>query len=262
MLIIEPRLFADERGYFMETHHFQRFQSAGIACTFAIGVALMSTLSGGFSPGSSSLAQLEEGAQYSEAIGKSDLVIQGTLSSFTGSVADTSPIDAGYKKISVSFAKGDTGVDDNGGRLAGTLGPIYPDLEELPLAYNNETATPVTQDESQGSNTTTVAKTALPKPFEQTVKIGKGETLTGILVQLGAEEAAINAVVRSLNSAYPVRNLICFGTNPLVSQPGEQRTAEAIAENWSTMINMDGAVEHLQGNDHVMKMVQKAMSAS
>ena len=34
MLIIEPRIFADERGYFMETHQFQRFQSAGIDCTF------------------------------------------------------------------------------------------------------------------------------------------------------------------------------------------------------------------------------------
>ena len=44
--------------------------------------------------------------------------------------------------------------------------------------------------------------------------------------------------------------------------PEEQRTAEAIAENWSAMTNMDGAVEHLQGNDHVMKMVQKAMAAS
>ena len=180
---------------------------AGIACTFAIGVALMSTLSGSFGPGTSSLAQLEKGAQYSEAIGKSDLVIQGTLSSFTGSVADTSPIDAGYKKISVSFATGDTGADTDNGRLAGTLAPIYPDLEELPLAYNNDTATPVTQDERKGSNTTTVAKTALPKPFSKTVTIGKGETLTGILVQLGAEEATINSMVRSLNSAYPVRNL-------------------------------------------------------
>ena len=34
MLIIEPRIFADERGYFMETHHFQCFQSADITCTF------------------------------------------------------------------------------------------------------------------------------------------------------------------------------------------------------------------------------------
>ena len=34
MLILEPRIFEDERGYFMETHHNQRFQSADIDCTF------------------------------------------------------------------------------------------------------------------------------------------------------------------------------------------------------------------------------------
>jgi len=35
MLIIEPRVFEDERGYFMETHHSQRFKSTDIDCTFA-----------------------------------------------------------------------------------------------------------------------------------------------------------------------------------------------------------------------------------
>ena len=34
MLVIEPRVFEDERGYFLETHHYQRFQSARIDCTF------------------------------------------------------------------------------------------------------------------------------------------------------------------------------------------------------------------------------------
>jgi dTDP-4-dehydrorhamnose 3,5-epimerase len=34
LLIIEPRVFEDERGYFLETHHYQRFLSAGIDCTF------------------------------------------------------------------------------------------------------------------------------------------------------------------------------------------------------------------------------------
>jgi len=34
LLIIEPRVFEDERGYFLETHHYQRFQSATIDCTF------------------------------------------------------------------------------------------------------------------------------------------------------------------------------------------------------------------------------------
>ena len=34
LLIIEPRVFEDERGYFLETHHYKRFQSATIDCTF------------------------------------------------------------------------------------------------------------------------------------------------------------------------------------------------------------------------------------
>ena len=34
LLIIEPRVFEDERGYFLETYHHRRFQTAGIDCTF------------------------------------------------------------------------------------------------------------------------------------------------------------------------------------------------------------------------------------
>lgn len=34
LLIIEPQVFEDERGYFLETHHCRRFQSANIDCTF------------------------------------------------------------------------------------------------------------------------------------------------------------------------------------------------------------------------------------
>ena len=34
LLIIEPLVFEDERGYFLETHHHRRFQTAGIDCTF------------------------------------------------------------------------------------------------------------------------------------------------------------------------------------------------------------------------------------
>ena len=34
LLIIEPRVFEDERGYFLETHHYRRFQSAGVDCVF------------------------------------------------------------------------------------------------------------------------------------------------------------------------------------------------------------------------------------
>ncbi len=182
---------------------------AGIACTLAIGVALMGTLSGGYSPGSSSVAELENSAQYADTIGKSDLVIQGTLSSFTGSVADTSPIDAGYKKISVSFATNDNDLAEasDGESLAGTLAPIYPDLEEIPLAYNNESDSSLAPSGLKGTNTTTVAKTALPVPYTKTVSVGRGETLTGILAQLGVEDSVVNTVVRSLNSVYPVKNV-------------------------------------------------------
>ena len=34
VLIIEPRVFADERGFFMETYHSARFHAAGIDATF------------------------------------------------------------------------------------------------------------------------------------------------------------------------------------------------------------------------------------
>lgn len=34
LLIIEPRVFEDDRGYFLETHHYKHFQSAHIDCTF------------------------------------------------------------------------------------------------------------------------------------------------------------------------------------------------------------------------------------
>lgn len=34
LLIIEPRVFKDERGYFLETHHYRRFLSANLDRTF------------------------------------------------------------------------------------------------------------------------------------------------------------------------------------------------------------------------------------
>lgn len=40
----------------------------------------------------------------------------------------------------------------------------------------------------------------------------------------------------------------------------DDRTPEMIAKNWGTMTDMSDAREMLQGNDHVMKMVQKAMA--
>ncbi|MEL7230199.1 MAG: 3-oxoacyl-ACP reductase, partial [Pseudomonadota bacterium] len=38
----------------------------------------------------------------------------------------------------------------------------------------------------------------------------------------------------------------------------EERTAEMIAANWDTITDMGDAREMLAGNDHVVKMVQKA----
>lgn len=34
VVIIEPHVFADPRGFFMETYHFDRYRKAGIDCTF------------------------------------------------------------------------------------------------------------------------------------------------------------------------------------------------------------------------------------
>jgi dTDP-4-dehydrorhamnose 3,5-epimerase-like enzyme len=39
MLIIAPSVFEDERGYFLETHHYQRFQSANSAFNPPISIA-------------------------------------------------------------------------------------------------------------------------------------------------------------------------------------------------------------------------------
>ncbi len=34
VLVVEPRVFDDSRGYFMETHHLKRYRDAGIDCEF------------------------------------------------------------------------------------------------------------------------------------------------------------------------------------------------------------------------------------
>ena len=83
--------------------------------------------------------------------------------------------------------------------------------------------------------------------------------VTPAVVFLGSKEAPSRNILLAGAGGYTVAKLM---EAEGVFLPEEQRTAEAIAENWSAMTNMDGAVEHLQGNDHVMKMVQKAMAAS
>ena len=83
--------------------------------------------------------------------------------------------------------------------------------------------------------------------------------VTPAVVFLGSKEAPSRNILLAGAGGYTVAKLM---EAEGVFLPEEQRTAEAIAENWSAMTDMDGAVEHLQGNDHVMKMVQKAMAAS
>lgn len=49
VLIIEPRVFDDPRGYFMETHHRKRYREAGIDCEFVqdnISYSVQGTLRG------------------------------------------------------------------------------------------------------------------------------------------------------------------------------------------------------------------------
>ena len=49
LLIIEPNVFEDKRGYFLETHHHERFQSAGLDTDFVqdnLSFSIQGTLRG------------------------------------------------------------------------------------------------------------------------------------------------------------------------------------------------------------------------
>ena len=81
--------------------------------------------------------------------------------------------------------------------------------------------------------------------------------VTPAVVFLGSTDAPSRNIVLAGAGGYTVAKLMEADG---VWLPEEKRNAEAIAANWDKMIDMDGAVEHLQGNDHVMKMVQKAMA--
>ncbi|MEM1372265.1 MAG: 3-oxoacyl-ACP reductase, partial [Pseudomonadota bacterium] len=43
--------------------------------------------------------------------------------------------------------------------------------------------------------------------------------------------------------------------------PEDERDADAISANWSAITDMSDAREMLTGNDHVIKMIQKATAA-
>ncbi|MEP1091133.1 MAG: SDR family NAD(P)-dependent oxidoreductase [Rhizobiaceae bacterium] len=83
--------------------------------------------------------------------------------------------------------------------------------------------------------------------------------VTPAVVYLGSKDAPSRNILLAGAGGYTVAKLM-EAEGVFLSQ--EQRTPEMIAQNWSTITDMDGAVEHLQGNDHVMKMVQKAMAAA
>ncbi len=79
------------------------------------------------------------------------------------------------------------------------------------------------------------------------------------------------AVVFLASKDAPSRNIVLAGAGgytvaKLMEAEGvylseDQRSAENIAANWDKMIDMSAAREMLTGNDHVVKMVEKAMAA-
>jgi NAD(P)-dependent dehydrogenase (short-subunit alcohol dehydrogenase family) len=78
------------------------------------------------------------------------------------------------------------------------------------------------------------------------------------------------AVVFLASPEAPSRNILLAGAGGYsvaklmeaegVFLPKSDRTPEMIGRNWETITDMGEAQEMLQGNDHVMKMVQKAMA--
>lgn len=180
---------------------------AGVACTLVVGAAM-------FGPGGTAPVQVAAPVQTilqeSEAHAKGDMVRPVEAPQITGSIPADSALDPGYKKISVSFATNSGELDERGLRnylqndsLIGTLSPIYPDTDEVALSYDDGETT----DALGTSNTTTVAKSAPPAPYMETVEVGTGDTLTGLLKQSGVQESMITPVVRSFNSAYPVKDV-------------------------------------------------------
>ena len=78
------------------------------------------------------------------------------------------------------------------------------------------------------------------------------------------------AVVFLASNEAPSRNIVLAGAGGYtvaklmeaegIYLPEDERNADTIAANWDKMVDMNDAREMLTGNDHVMKMVQKAMS--
>ena len=82
--------------------------------------------------------------------------------------------------------------------------------------------------------------------------------VTPAVVFLGSKEAPSRNIVLAGAGGYTVAKLM---EAEGVYLPEDQRTPDAIAANWDKMVDMNDAREMMTGNDHVMKMVQKAMDA-
>ena len=79
--------------------------------------------------------------------------------------------------------------------------------------------------------------------------------VTPAVLFLGSQQAPSRNIVLAGAGGYTVAKLM---EAEGVFLEEEDRTPEMIAKNWDAMIDMSEAREMLQGNDHVMKMVQKA----
>jgi len=82
--------------------------------------------------------------------------------------------------------------------------------------------------------------------------------VTPAVVFLASKDAPSRNIVLAGAGGYTVAKLI---EAEGVYLPEGERTAENIAANWDKMIDMSDAREMLTGNDHVIKMVEKAMAA-
>ncbi len=82
--------------------------------------------------------------------------------------------------------------------------------------------------------------------------------VTPAVLFLGSKEAPSRNIVLAGAGGYTVAKLM-EAEGVFFSEA--DRTPEMIAENWGAMTDMSDAREMMQGNDHVMKMVQKAMAS-
>ncbi|MEL6744767.1 MAG: SDR family oxidoreductase [Pseudomonadota bacterium] len=82
--------------------------------------------------------------------------------------------------------------------------------------------------------------------------------VTPAVVFLGSKDAPSRTVLLAGAGGYTVAKLM---EAEGIILPEEDRTADAVAANWDAITDMSDAKEMLTGNDHVVKMVQKAMAA-